>query len=188
MMLLSTVVPVRSSERPAWVKASKLPLHDAFIAFCANTGAQMDANKATVEAAGGMRRRMESAKKMRGSYDTVVIFGSWDILVAGHDLSVHAMSLVARRAPDMRVTTSCSVDSWDDADAASVAAIRDWAGVPGGGYLDLYSYYLGPDGRHEPLTKELNGFDGLWMLKLMTEEHSASVNLQHYVGRGKQRK
>jgi hypothetical protein len=184
VVTLALVAPGQSAERPdKWWETSKLPLYGAFIAFCVETNAELDAVKAAVEAAGGKQSRPRWTDE-NGPLDSTVTIESWDITVSKNSLSVTAGFWLSHH-PRVPSTMNCSINSWDK-DGESVDALKRWAGVPGGpltenGETLVYSYYLDQSGRHVPLTEERHDDDDLWMLTILT--YGPSVSLMHFLPR-----
>jgi hypothetical protein len=119
-------------------------LFDAFLDFCAATGAIPDAVQAKVEAKGGEHTHSDGAAARRTSPIKI-----WKL---GPNLSVDAGTL-----DDVHTDrTLCTVNG-PPHDAASLASAAQWAGVardePSGPTLANYSF-RDEGGRHVPLTPE----------------------------------
>jgi hypothetical protein len=137
-MSLAAVVAAQVESPSASARAaSGMPLFDAFKTFCVDTGAKPSAVKAAVEAAGGkVRRQTDSAAQASGAMGPPfpLTLTTWDIAVQGHTMMVDTgTSYPSRRLSASNSQTfdfdTCSIHSIANEDA-SVAAVRDWVGVP----------------------------------------------------------
>lgn len=116
--LAASVIVIASS---ANAQNAETPLFATFKSFCIDTAAQPLAVKAAVEAAGGTQ---DPSGSVTGPFPMTAAV--WVITVGGRKMTV----LAGRgRVPPEPPQIVCSISSQDTEDA-SVAAIRDWVGVP----------------------------------------------------------
>lgn len=121
----------------AGAQGDDLPLFTAFKTFCVNTRAEPGAVNAAVEAAGGKTHNPPGGSTEDGTLTGVPFplwLASWDVTVGGHDMLVNAgAAYPSRKFGSAKHPVSdfvdCSIDSHMNEDA-SVAAIRDWVGLP----------------------------------------------------------
>lgn len=159
--------------------AGDLPLFTAFKTFCVDTGAKAQAVRAAVEAAGG-RANDEAA-----ATDGIV----WD-LPGGFQVAtgtIHEDDEAERGV----YTVTCGIDT-PSADAASLAAIRRWVGVPAshampsGMVMEIYDFQ-DTNGTRQPVPDDLDALRALWRtghvwgLGLIGAQKEMSVSLMHTV-------
>ena len=104
-----------------------LELFAAFKRFCVDTGASPDAMKAAVEAAGG-------TFKTQGDTGDGLVFmtvTSWNYVADGQYFIISAGTMRVSAFADQprKYSRECTIFTSGDVDA-SVAAIREWVGVP----------------------------------------------------------
>jgi hypothetical protein len=163
------------------------PLFAVFKAFCVETGANPDAVKSAVEAAGGKQHGPPGATAQ--PFPKTVT--SWNITVGGASLNVSAgtqqVAAVQNRAEEN--SNHCVVTSFVN-DDASIEAIQKWVGVPPTNIsqdkptLYLFSYQeLGSARSALPTDKtayDLAKAEGrIWSLILFQPQDGASVQLAH---------
>jgi hypothetical protein len=169
--------------------ADEPPLLAAFRAFCVDTGANPDAVKSTVEAAGGKQQTPSGATAWPFSMTVT----TWDITTGGHSLNVSAGT---QQVPSIRNrpqanSNQCIVNSFVNEDA-SIEAIRSWVGVPPANVLrgdpNTYFYNYQQSGSvRSPLptdevayhTAEIEG--RVWSLVVLQLQTGASLQLVHHL-------
>lgn len=165
--------------------ADRHPLYDAFLEFCAATGANAAAVKAAVEKNGGQSDREPGTT----TYPWPMGARSWTVTVEGHTMSVIAgVGAPPAHGDDPAwLTSSCTVNS-DTPDKASLAAIGAWAGVPANTTTSnrvatIYECQQ-RGGRHVLLPRDLAGWrtaqsEDVWDLTLQHGNRFSGAFLMH---------
>ena len=157
------------------------PLFSAFKAFCADTGARADAVKAAVEARKGVAHDPPT-KSTQTPFPMETSL--WDVKVDGQ-----ALVVAAGRAHTAEKAMADCVVSGPGADAASLAALAQWASVPANpGSNDRFSYYVFEDrnGAHQAVSdgKAAEVAGRIWRLTIIRAPGIASVELMHLLAPG----
>lgn len=183
-MLIATAFFTIGAE--AW--AHDPPLFAAFKAFCIDTGANPDAMKSAVEAAGG---KQHGAGATEHPFKMTVT--TWDVTAGGASLNVSAgtqqASPVQNRAEEN--SNQCVVTSFVN-DDASIEALHNWVGIPPGHVLrgnptiSIFDYQEQGSVRSTlPTSKsayDMAKVEGLlWSLVVLQSQDGASVQLVHHL-------
>ena len=160
------------------------PLFGAFKAFCADTEARSESVKAAVLAAGGVphnppARSVETPFFMQSSL--------WDVKAGGHALVVAAG--LARTNGEAAITMADCVISGTEADAASLAALAAWAGVPANADANkriAYYVFENKNGAHQVISdgKAAQQEGRIWRLTVIRGPGVSSVELMHLMAPG----
>jgi hypothetical protein len=165
------------------------PLFAVFKAFCVDTGANPDAVKSAVEAAGGKQHAPAGA--VTSPFPMTVT--TWDITTGSARLNVSTgtqqVASIQNRAEEN--SDQCVVNSFVN-DDASIEAIRNWVGVPPGHVLrgnpTIYFFNYQEQGSVRstlPMAKiayDMANREGrIWSLMVLQSQDGTSVQLVHHL-------
>jgi hypothetical protein len=165
------------------------PLFSVFKAFCVETGANPDAVKSAVEAAGGKQHGPAGAT----TQPFPMTVTTWDITMGGTSLNISAgtqhVAAVQNRPEEN--SNHCVVNSFVN-DDASIEAIRNWVGVPptntlrGNPTIYLFSYQELSSVRSalptDKIAYDMAKAEGrIWSLMVFQSQDGASVQLVHHL-------
>lgn len=168
-------------------RSGVMPMYDAFKKFCIDTAAEPEAVEKAVKISGlPFHKRGPAAMFGPIPMDTT----AWDMMFEGHQITLntgHTMEGSGLAVPQKG--NSCTITSWNSDEKASVAALRQWAGISGsadrpmrlGGALTLYEFEV-RDSAMLPLKKDDAGRQAkvqgrAWLLMVM----GSSAMLIHYL-------
>lgn len=168
--------------------AHRMPLYDAFRRFCLATGTQSEAiAKAVMLSRLPFHQRRAAATTEPVPMDMT----GWDLDFEGHKLTLDAGHTVEPFGSAMlQKTTACTIFSWNNSEAASVAALHQWAGItrsPDSRQRrpTLYSFEVRGTAMI-PLAEDETGRAAkaqgrAWLLVITQSANRASVALSHYL-------
>jgi hypothetical protein len=184
---LFAIVAIMTARADA--RADEPPLLAAFKAFCVDTGANPNAVKSTVEAAGGKQRTSSDAT----AWPFPMTSTTWEVSTGGHSLNVSAGT---QQVPSIQNrpqanSNQCIVNSFVNEDA-SIEAIRSWVGVPPANVLRgdpttyFYNYQQSGSVRSPLPTDEvayhMAEIEGrVWSLVVLHLRTGASLQLVHHL-------
>ena len=179
-----TIVAALAFAAQVHAQGGETPLFADFIQFCVDTGAMPEAVKATVEAAGGTLHSPPGA----ASSPVPMMVTTWEHFRSNQRLTISAGTQHVP-ATDNSLAFDfhhCIATSFVNEDA-SMAAIRNWVGVPPDrnfGGLMFYSF-LAVGSERLPVTdssdraRSARSQDGEWNLLIIQHANGGSVQLSH---------
>jgi hypothetical protein len=188
MLKLAPILIATAFFSAGGAQAHDPPLFAVFKAFCIDTGANPDAVKYAIEAAGG---KLHAAGATAQPFTMTVT--SWDITAGGASLNISAGSGQAPPIQNLAGESSnqCVVTSFVN-DDASVEALRDWVGIPPGHVLRgnptiSFFDYQEQGSIRSTLPTAKSAYDmakvegRLWSLVVLQSQDGASVQLVHHL-------